>query len=164
MVARFTFLLADGTTVTGPVQGSGGFVSTQARLVAQQRLAAAGRELGVYEPAPGCVAVFPAYAAAGNGEPVIVPLASLVVVSAEPTLSEALLARGHTHRSAGGAAHEIVRMSDGVVVTTLKAHEAWEWVHAFDRAVAKAANPERHRHDFRDGDVCSTCDALRGAA
>ena len=22
----------------------------------------------------------------------------------------------------------------------------------------------RHRHDFRDGDVCSTCDALRGAA
>lgn len=138
--------------------------------------------------------------------------------SAAPTLTEVLLARGYEHRPAGHGAHDIVRISDGVVVTTLKAHEAWDWVHAFDRQIAKAAKamvfvvvdvttnrivdrfandadaakkaaerprdwlavheshlasmgvdasiltPKRHRHDFRDGDVCSTCDAARGAA
>ncbi len=84
----------------------------------------------------------------------------------EPTLAWALLARGFTYRApASGVraemgAKDIVRISDGVVVTTLKAGPAWEWLHAFDRQVAKA---KTHRHDFRDGDVCSTCDAVRGS-
>lgn len=52
-----------------------------------------------------------------------------------PTLSEALLARGYEHRSAGQfGAHDIVRVSDGAVVATLKAHEAWEFVHGLDAA------------------------------
>lgn len=29
---------------------------------------------------------------------------------------------------------------------------------------ARLAARKAHRHDFRDGDVCSTCDAVRGAA
>jgi hypothetical protein len=162
--ARFAFRVPTGT-VTGAVQGNGGIVSSLARLLAAKKLAGAGRAHGLYEPAPGCVQVFPDYSVAGNGEAVVVALAALVVdEESAPTLSEALLARGYEHRAASHGAHDIVRISDGVVVTTLKASAAWEWVHAFDRAVAKAAKPKRHRHDFRDGDVCSTCDAARGAA
>ena len=89
---------------------------------------------------------------------------STPAASAEPTLTEALLARGFSHRQANAlGAHDIVRISDGVVVTTVKANEAWEYVRAFDRQVAKARKP-KHRHDFRDSDICSTCDALRAVS
>lgn len=60
-----------------------------------------------------------------------------------PTLAEALLARGFTYRTPAPSvravlgAMEIVRVSDGVVVTTLKAGPAWDFVHAFDRLVEK---------------------------
>ena len=59
-------------------------------------------------------------------------------LAAEPTLSEALAARGYLNRAASHGAHDIVRTSDGVVVTTLRASAAWEFVHAFDRRLAKA--------------------------
>lgn len=56
----------------------------------------------------------------------------------EATLTEALLARGFSHRQVGdGAFHDIVRISDGVVVSTRKAHEAWDFVRAFDRRTTK---------------------------
>ena len=74
---RFSFVLPSGVTVVGPVQGNGGMVDA-ARIVAAARMAASKRPHGLYEPAPGCVAVFPEYCAAGNGEPVIAPLAGLV--------------------------------------------------------------------------------------
>ena len=83
--------------------------------------------------------------------------------AAEPTLTEALRARGYEHRPSAHGARDIVRISDGVTVTTVRAAAAWEWVHAFDRMVAKGRK-SKHRHDFLDGDVCSTCDAARGAA
>lgn len=58
--------------------------------------------------------------------------------ASDPTLTEALLARGFSHRKVGsGPFHQIVRISDGLVMTTVKANEAWEYVHAFDRQVAK---------------------------
>lgn len=65
--------------------------------------------------------------------------------ASEPTLTEALLARGFSHRSASHGAHEIVRISDGCVMTTVKASAAWEYVHAFDRQVAKTRKPRLTR-------------------
>jgi len=59
------------------------------------------------------------------------------IAAAELTLTEALLAQGFSHRPASHGAHDIVRISDGVVVTTLKASAAWEYVATFDRQVAK---------------------------
>ncbi len=50
----------------------------------------------------------------------------------EPTLTEALLARGYTHKRADrrGVAHGAHDVIDGqgVVVATMKAHETWEWL------------------------------------
>jgi len=78
MVTRFLFRLADGRELVGPVQGCSGFVGSLDRLLADRARAAAGEPLGVYEPRPGCVKVCPAYSAAGDGEPVVVPLSALV--------------------------------------------------------------------------------------
>lgn len=74
MAARFEFQLATGASVVGPVRGAGGFISTEARLLAAERNARSGRPTGLYEPRPGCVAVYPRYSAAGDGEPEIVSL------------------------------------------------------------------------------------------
>lgn len=78
---RFRFT-GPGINVVGTVQGNGGVLSSLAVLQAQQALAQAGRRLGVYEPAAGCVCVFPEYSAHGNGPRVNVPL-SIVTISAE---------------------------------------------------------------------------------
>ena len=77
------------------------------------------------------------------------PAPSTNLTPSEPTLAEALLARGYTYRTpargllAEAGAKAIVRMSDGVVVTTLKAHAAWEWVRAFDRRIERNAKSSR---------------------
>jgi len=70
---RFTFLDGSGS-VTGPVSGAGGFLSTIAQLDVAARLLANGRTHGLYAPEPGCVACFPDYSAAGNGAPYVVRL------------------------------------------------------------------------------------------
>jgi hypothetical protein len=31
----------------------------------------------------------------------------------------------------------------------------------YSTATAKPSKAKRHRHDFRDGDICSTCDQMR---
>src|SRR6185503_3454878 len=77
------FELADGRRVTGPVQGCGGTISAVGgvqRLTVEVTHARTGRRLGVYEPSPGHVRVFPNYSAAGNGDPVDVDLRQVLGV------------------------------------------------------------------------------------
>jgi hypothetical protein len=72
IAARWTFRLADGRTVTGPVQGSGGFVAERGgreRLLGAMRRARAGQPLAIYEPAPGHVRIFPAFTVGADGAP-----------------------------------------------------------------------------------------------
>lgn len=45
-----------------------------------------------------------------------------------PSLHDALLAAGYRHEPGEGSARDIIRISDGVVVGRMKAHEAWEWL------------------------------------
>lgn len=73
-VIRFRFQ-GPGIDVSGPVQGSGGLIKSLARLEQQQRLAAKGKPLGVYEPEPGHVCVFPDYTGSEDGRRVNVPIA-----------------------------------------------------------------------------------------
>jgi hypothetical protein len=74
LTKRFTFTLAGGETITGPVKGAGGFINTLARLNAAARMAAQGRETGMYEPKPGHVAVYPDFCAWSDGRAVTVSL------------------------------------------------------------------------------------------
>lgn len=62
------------------MQGNGGLVTSLPVLLAQQRLAREGRPLGIYEPEPGCVCVFPDFNAHDNGRRVIVPIKSAIIV------------------------------------------------------------------------------------
>ena len=65
---RWRFTLDNGSTVTGVVQGSGGFIRGPAtRLTRAIRLARQGRDTGLYEPRPGCLAVYPHFSAASDG-------------------------------------------------------------------------------------------------
>jgi len=78
VIRRFRFS-GPGLDVTGPVQGNGGLVPSLARLEQQQRLAADGLSLGVYEPEPGHVCVFPDYSGSDNGRRVHVPLVGVTI-------------------------------------------------------------------------------------
>lgn len=86
MTPRFSFYLVDRATtpiariVSGPVQGAGGLFISYERLLGCARLSQEGRPHGLYEPAPGCVHVFPAFSALGNGDPVLVDLRQAVRV------------------------------------------------------------------------------------
>lgn len=85
---RFRATLADGRVLEGPVQGYGGKLGTGAlhagfsaarrealrRLAFAKRMLARGRALPMYEPEPGCVAIYPDYSAESDGEPVVVPV------------------------------------------------------------------------------------------
>ncbi len=82
MIARFRFV-GPGVDVTGPVQGAGGLVTSLGCLERQQRLASAGRPLGVYEPSPGFVCVFPDYSGSENGRRVHVPIAIVSIEQVE---------------------------------------------------------------------------------
>jgi hypothetical protein len=77
---RFRFIYGDheSTTIQGVVQGNGGFVKELPRLLLAWRMAKEGRDTGLYEPAPGCLTVYPAYNAHGNGEPEHVDLRQVV--------------------------------------------------------------------------------------
>lgn len=80
---RWAFRLADGSVIVGPVQGSGGVIDFEGgryRLLRAIDRAREGRDLGIYEPAPGHVRVFPRYTPMGNGEPVDIDLRTAVLL------------------------------------------------------------------------------------
>jgi len=60
--------------VSGVVQGAGGPVSSKTRLDQAICHARAGRPHGLYEPEPGCVLMFPEWAASRSGPAVVVSL------------------------------------------------------------------------------------------
>jgi hypothetical protein len=83
----------------GPIRGSGGMLgyamahcsakdrdaeSLRILLAVQRVYARKGSQNRVYEPAPGHVAVYPDYDAAGDGEPVLVPLTGTRLTIANP--------------------------------------------------------------------------------
>ena len=87
-VVRFRAELADGRVVVGSIQGNGGELGNASlcqgtraarahairRMRAIQRCAAEGLSVSIYEPAPGCVAMFPDWSLESRGEVVAVPL------------------------------------------------------------------------------------------
>lgn len=88
-VVRIRAELETGEVLTGPVMGNGGMVGSGAMhagrgLAARQALhtlriaklrATEGRRLQIFEPAPGCVAIYPDHGPASDGERVVIPLA-----------------------------------------------------------------------------------------
>lgn len=57
----FRVVASDGTIFVGRIHGSGGEISgwrALDRIGAEQRKASSGRALSIYEPAPGCVAMY----------------------------------------------------------------------------------------------------------
>ncbi len=74
----------NGKSVVGVVQGNGGVLAGIHGLKRLHASADHGRILGLYEPLPGHVRVFPSYSAEGNGPHVDVDLlgASVTIVSA----------------------------------------------------------------------------------
>lgn len=77
IAASWSFRLADGRTVTGPVIGSGGFVEARGgrrRLTVAIERARAGAPLSIFEPEPGHVRIFPGFSAAGDGAPLDIDL------------------------------------------------------------------------------------------
>jgi len=89
MVIRFKAELRDGSVVVGPIRGNAGMVGdgivrvlgeSEARWLATLRIDIAknrvkeSRPTGLYEPEPGCVAIYPDYSATGDGDPVVIPL------------------------------------------------------------------------------------------
>lgn len=81
----FRVTAADGRTATGPIQGAGGMVECGTigtpleRIQCDARRADNGLRLSIFEPTPGYCRIFPDYSAAGNGEPVDLPLPGAVV-------------------------------------------------------------------------------------
>lgn len=71
---RFTFTAKDGRSITGVVQGTGGYVQSLYRLKLAQEWAKAGKSLNIYEPKPGCICVYPEFNAFDNGRRVTVDL------------------------------------------------------------------------------------------
>jgi hypothetical protein len=78
---RFRFTYDDGRAVVGVVQGSGGRVRAIARLRSAIRQAKKGQDTGLYEPAPGHVAVYPHSTASEDGPQVNVDLCRVRSVS-----------------------------------------------------------------------------------
>lgn len=73
---RFEAMVSDGSTVVGTIQGWGGRLERDAmrRLAIAQRRAAEGRPTLLFEPEPGCVAMYPHETAQSQGESVVVPV------------------------------------------------------------------------------------------
>lgn len=76
---RFTFKLADGRTITGVVQGSGGLVQHLQRVKFAVAQASRGRDTSFYEPKKGYVRVYPHYSSSSSGAHVDIPLAGALV-------------------------------------------------------------------------------------
>lgn len=85
---RIKATLADGRVFVGPIQGRGGRIgdatlhlgfeaAAQAAMEALRgikRRCTTGRPLGVYEPKPGHLAIYPHESAESAGEPELVPV------------------------------------------------------------------------------------------
>lgn len=81
--------LADGKVHVGPIMGNGGMMGSGALHVGRERAEAQalrvlrlcqdrvadGRELPVFEPKPGHVAIYPDFCAATDGKRIYIPLA-----------------------------------------------------------------------------------------
>ena len=95
---RFTLTLDDGTTVTGPIHGSGGLIAGDRaidRLARAIAHAAEGRDSGFYEPQPGFCRVYPDYSAVESGTPVDVDMRRVMMFSeagVEPRVIDATAA------------------------------------------------------------------------
>jgi len=74
---RFRFRF-EGDEIVGPVRGKGGMVRHPAQLQRAKRRAAAGKPLGIYEPLPRCVAVYPHHDHTADGLPMFLRIAALV--------------------------------------------------------------------------------------
>lgn len=89
MVVRIRAELETGETLVGPIMGNGGMVGSgalcsgrelanaqalNALRIAKDR-AAENDHLPIFEPTPGCVALYPDYCGESDGERVNVPLA-----------------------------------------------------------------------------------------
>ena len=97
MIVRFRVTMPNGRIIVGPIHGSGGMSGSGAlhaglsfaqkhalaAIRQAQRLARRGRRTHVYEPEPGCVAVYPDYCAAKNGHAAPVPLLESTFAVAE---------------------------------------------------------------------------------
>lgn len=88
--------------------------------------------------------------------------AAVAALGPEPTTNEALRAIGMSHRKVGGTRHHYEDATGKVrFVGSLQNVNAWLGIEAPE---PKPARPKRCRHDFRDGDVCSKCDAAKAVA
>ena len=88
MTIRIVAKLSDRRESKGPIQGNGGKIGDGAahmgrdkagiaalrQLTKAQALAGSGSDSGLFEPVPGCVAIYPDYSAKGDGDYVEVPL------------------------------------------------------------------------------------------
>ncbi len=83
---RFLLKLADGRYVAGPIQGSGGVLTRQCLpwLLESIDRAQQGEPLGMYEPQPGHVCMFPDYSAEGQGVRLIADLRGAHVITDLP--------------------------------------------------------------------------------
>jgi hypothetical protein len=80
---RFRFTFRDGCSVSGHVQGSGGFVSSLERLRLAQRRVLDGQPHGLYAPRPdstGCIVCFPDFSAESDGLPYVVDLREVATI------------------------------------------------------------------------------------
>lgn len=96
MTVRVRATLADGRVVIGPVRGLGGMMGAAGepegaaarvrdRLESVRRQVERGRPPPCYEPAPGCVAMYPEHGPHGDGPEVVVPvLGTVFEVEAAP--------------------------------------------------------------------------------
>ena len=84
-VVKIRATLKTGEVLTGPVMGCGGMIGGGAMhagrdLAALRELrvaklrAAEGQRLQIFEPAPGCIAIYPDHGPACDGKRVVIPL------------------------------------------------------------------------------------------
>jgi len=97
---KFKAVLPDDTELIGPIRGNAGMVGdgivrvlgeSEARWLATLRIDIAkdrvkdSRPTELYEPEPGCVAIYPDYSEEGDGDPVVIPLIGTKFSIAERT-------------------------------------------------------------------------------
>lgn len=112
----FRVTTPDGTTLVGPIRGSGGMLPADSAglevLARESRRAKAGKLLLIYEPKPGCIAVFPDAGRESEGAEVAVPLAGARIEiegAAMPTAGEKRAPRGRSGRASRSREEQVDR-------------------------------------------------------
>lgn len=123
--------LATGEVYQGPIQGNGGKLGsgalhaghelaeqeTRRRLEAAQRLAADGRDTGLFEPTPGHLAIYPGCNEATDGEHIAVPIAGstfeVLKETGAVTSRYAAYCRAHGNTPETQKAADVVRWPGG---------------------------------------------------